>query len=77
MDMVVSATELKKNLKKYLQLSATEDIFISKNGKIVFKLSNPYKDHVEATRALFGILPKEATLEEVREERCARLCREA
>ena len=30
--MSVTATELKNNLGKYLLLSATEDIFITKNG---------------------------------------------
>ena len=33
--MSVTATELKNNLGKYLVLSATEDIFITKNGKVV------------------------------------------
>lgn len=42
--MSVTATELKNNLGKYLVLSATEDIFITKNGRIVAKLTNPYQD---------------------------------
>ena len=40
--MSATATELKNNLGKYLVLSATEDIFITKNGKVVAKLTNPY-----------------------------------
>lgn len=39
--MSVTATELKNNLGKYLLLSATEDTFITKNGKAVAKLTNP------------------------------------
>ena len=39
--MSITATELKNNLGKYLLLSATEDVFITKNGKIVAKLTNP------------------------------------
>ena len=35
--MSVTATELKNNLGKYLLLSATEDIYITKNGKVVAK----------------------------------------
>ena len=31
--MSITATELKSNLGKYLLLAATEDIFITKNGK--------------------------------------------
>lgn len=67
--MSITATELKNNLGKYLVLSATEDIFITKNGKIVAKLTNPYQDRVETAKSLFGILPKEADLEEARSER--------
>ena len=33
--MSITATELKNNLGKYLLLSATEDIFITKNGKVL------------------------------------------
>ena len=39
--MSITATELKNNLGKYLLLSAKEDVFITKNGKIVAKLANP------------------------------------
>ena len=41
--MSITATELKNNLGKYLLLSAKEDIFITKNGKIVAKLTNPHQ----------------------------------
>ena len=45
--MSITATELKNNLGKYLLLSAKEDVFITKNGKIVAKLTNPHQDRVE------------------------------
>lgn len=67
--MSVTATELKNNLGKYLLLSATEDIFITKNGKIIAKLTNPHQDRIEITKSLFGILPKDAELEEIKAER--------
>lgn len=67
--MSITATELKNNLGKYLLLSATEDIFITKNGKIVAKLTNPYQNRVETAKSLFGVLPEEADLEEARAER--------
>ena len=38
--MVVTATEFKVNFGKYLNLVKSEDVFISKNGKIVAKVSN-------------------------------------
>ena len=66
--MSVTATELKNNLSKYLLLSATEDVFITKNGKIVAKLTNPFQDRVDIAKSLFGIIPSDVTLEEAREE---------
>lgn len=67
--MSVTATELKNNLGKYLLLSATEDIFITKNGKVVAKLTNPFQDRVHTAKSLFGILPEDADVEESKEER--------
>ncbi len=67
--MSITATELKNNLSKYLLLSATEDIFITKNGKIVAKLTNPFQERVDIAKSLFGIIPSDITLEEAREER--------
>jgi antitoxin (DNA-binding transcriptional repressor) of toxin-antitoxin stability system len=67
--MSITATELKNNLGKYLLLAATEDIFITRNGKVVAKLSNPYQDRVDIAKSLFGILPDDVTLEEAKEER--------
>ena len=67
--MSVTATELKQNLGKYLMLAATEDVFITRNGKIVAKLSNPYQDRVDVAKSLFGIIPSDITVEEARDER--------
>ena len=67
--MSITTTELKKHLEKYLLLSATEDIFITKNGMVIAKLTNPHQDRVEIAKSLFGILPQDANLEETREER--------
>lgn len=67
--MSITATELKMNLGKYLLLAEKEDIFITRNGKVVAKLTNPYQDRVETAKSLFGILPADITLEEARKER--------
>lgn len=67
--MVITAAELKNNLDKYLLLSITDDIFIIKNGKIITKLTNPNRDRIGTAKSLFGILPKDADLKEVIEER--------
>lgn len=67
--MSITATELKINLGKYLMLAETEDIYITRNGKVVAKLTNPYQDRVDIAKSLFGILPNDITLEEAKEER--------
>lgn len=71
--MSITATELKSNLGKYLMLSATEDIYITKNGKVVAKLTNPFQDRVDIAKSLFGVIPDDMTLEEAREERRSRI----
>ena len=68
-NMSITATELKVNLGKYLMLAETEDIYITRNGKVVAKLSNPYQDKVEVAKSLFGILPADMTLEDAQDER--------
>lgn len=67
--MSITATELKMNLSKYLLLAATEDIFITRNGKIIAKLVSPYQDKLNTVESLFGSVPDLVTLEESREER--------
>ena len=69
----ITATELKMNLGKYLLMAEKEDIYITRNGKIVAKLSNPYQNRVDVAKSLFGIIPDEMTLEEAREERLGKI----
>lgn len=67
--MSITATELKKNLGKYLTLSATEDVFITKNGRVIAKLTNPNQNRVEMAKSLFGILPQNADMDDAQAER--------
>ncbi len=68
--MLVTATEFKSNIGKYLNLVAEEDIFITKNGKHVAKLSSTKQDKVEIAKSLFGIAKgSDLTVEKAREER--------
>ncbi len=67
--MSITATELKQNLGKYLLLSAKEDILITKNGRIIAKLTNPYQSRVNMAKSLFGVLPEDASLEDAKAER--------
>ena len=66
--MTITATELKLNLGKYLLLAATQDIYITRNGKTIAKLVSPYQDRVDTVDSLFGSVPDSMTLEEAREE---------
>lgn len=67
--MVITATELKRNLGKYLQLAAKEDIFITRSGKVIARLSNPQRDRIDIAKSLFGIIPSDVTLAETKEDR--------
>lgn len=71
--MSITAAELKMNLSKYLKLSETEDIYITENGKVIAKLSNPNADRVEMAKSLFGIIPADITLDEAKAERAEQL----
>lgn len=67
--MSITATEFKKNMGKYLDLSEHEDIYISRNGKVVAKLTNPNKNRLEMADSIIGIIPDTMTLEEAKNER--------
>ena len=67
--MKITATELKSNLGKYLQLVEKEDVIINKNGKTIAVLSNPNKDRLSILNSLKGILPKDISENNIRNER--------
>ena len=71
--MSITATELKENLSKYLMLSITQDIFITKNGKVISKLTNPFQNRVDIAKSLIGVIPDNISLEEARRERLEKL----
>lgn len=71
--MSITATELKQNLSKYLLLSATEDIYVTRNGKVISKLTNPFQERVDIAKSLFGSLPNDISLEDARKERLDRI----
>ena len=52
--MVVTATEFKANFGKYLELTAKEDIFITRNGKTVAKVVNPQISAVDSLRGMLN-----------------------
>ena len=71
--MSITATELKSNLGKYLLLAASEDVYITRNGKVVARLTSPFQDKLNIVDSLFGSIPADITLEEARDERLGRI----
>jgi len=53
--MLVSSTELKINLGRYLDMVAGEDIIITRNGHKIAKLVKEEDDTLSDIRSLFGI----------------------
>ena len=71
--MSITATELKNNLGKYLLLAATEEVYITRNGKTIAKLTSPSQNKLNTVESLFGSVPATMTLEQAREERLGKL----
>ena len=69
--MVITATELKENMGKYLSLVGKEDIVITKNGKQIARLTNVQDNRLNAAYALFGALHNEVDAKDIRAERLA------
>ena len=68
--MVVTATEFKVNFGKYLAMLVSEDIFITKNGRTIAKVSNPNVSAVDSISGILaGRLPPEFDAKALREER--------
>ena len=56
----ITATELKKNLGKYMILGQTEEIEVTNRGKIVFYITPERTKLIRDLESLFGSLPREA-----------------
>lgn len=74
--MIVTATEFKSNVGKFLQISQDEDVLIMKNGKLISKLIRAKQDDEvkrkkEALRRVAGFLEcaKDTDIDKLREER--------
>ncbi len=71
--MYLTATQFKNNFGEYLKLAETEDIYVTKNNKVVAKVSNPFVDRMQMAESLFGILPNEYDLETSKTERLSKI----
>ncbi|MCD7771557.1 MAG: type II toxin-antitoxin system Phd/YefM family antitoxin [Clostridiales bacterium] len=71
--MIVTATEFKTNFGKYLDMLLGEDIFVTRNGKVVAKVVNPNVSAVDTISGMLaGKLPDEYDARAMREERLNR-----
>ncbi len=67
--MLISLSELKTNPGKYVLMADKQDVFITKNGKKVARLTSARPDKMASAKALFGILPADSDLDDARAER--------
>jgi prevent-host-death family protein len=77
--MQITLTELKGNLGKYVEMSRDEDILITKNGKIISRLTEPFakrKEKMEKQRIIKELIGSAKgeymSLDDIRAERLAR-----
>ncbi len=59
--MIITATDFKNKVGKYLELAQKEEIIISKNGKHIAKLVAIDENEYPATNSLTGVFEKAAS----------------
>ena len=68
--MQITATEFKLNMGKYLSMASRHDIFITKNGQRIARLTNPSPDRVAMLDSLVGIAQgADISLDDIKKER--------
>lgn len=71
--MIITATELKANIGKYLQLAETQDIIVTKNNKPIVRMTSIQENRLEILDSLVGIIKDDGyTLEDARRDRLAK-----
>lgn len=67
--MIVTVSELKKNLKKCLETAEKETVYVTNHGKTIAEIRSPLAKRLELIDSLYGSVPDTVTLEEARKER--------
>lgn len=67
--MVITATQFKNNFGEFLTMVCREDIYITKNGRIIAKITDPTANRMKMTESLFGILPNTINIDKILAER--------
>jgi len=72
--MVVTATQFKASIGYYLDsVSEKKNVYITKNGKLIAKLSDPSEDKMSILNSLVGIIKGNTmSLDEIKRERLSR-----
>ena len=60
----VNVTEFRKNIFRYIELCASEDVQVTNNGVVVAVLSNPDKSYYQSLIKLCGCLKENDTGED-------------
>lgn len=71
--MTITITEFRKNYSKYLKLSQSADIIITRRGSPVAKLAY-YNEKMMIVDSLEGFIPGEIDFDKLKEERIMRKC---
>ena len=73
----ITATELKNNLSHYMELSQSEDIYVTKNNKVVTVLTSVEKNKlalIESTRGFLGTVDKDIDYDELLKKEIMKRC---
>lgn len=73
----ITATELKNNLSHYMELSQSEDVYVTKNNKVITVLTSVEKNKlalIESTRGFLGSVPEETNFDTIIKEEILKRC---
>ena len=71
--MVITATEFKTKFGKYIEFAQKEDLFLTKNGKVVLVISKPNDSKIDDLNSLRGIIrDNKLSLDDIKNERLKR-----
>ena len=71
--MIVTATEFKSNLGKYLDMVGTQEVYITKLGTHIARLTSPSSNKLAVLDELVGVASRvDADVGTIRKERLAR-----
>lgn len=65
MSLVVTEKEVAEKLEEFLQLSAKEDVFITRRGRVIAVLTKPDKGGAEIMASLKDAMPRAANNGEI------------